>query len=305
MNFYDEKPKKRPVSSSAVARIVIWSVVLCILLGVFGCWMVFGTGGFPVGIGVGGYDYENAHTYSVGNATVTEAIRSLDIDWLDGTVTVIPTDGDAVTVTESYDGSEENEKLRWKLENGRLTVKYMAPRRAGLFAFGGDNALGKDLEVAIPVALLENLANVDLTLISADLILRVPTDELDVEMVSGRMTLEGDYDEIDVETVSGELAFRGAAREISVDGVSATLELDMTKPPESISVDTVSGDVTVILPDSTTGFELSRDSLGGFLEVSGFVFDSVTEGQLWGDGSVKIDVDGVSSKLTVKKSTKD
>ena len=80
--------RKRPVSASAVVRIVIWSVVFCLLTGLFALAMfreIFGHGG--ISLGFGGYYYDD-DGFSIGNGTTERTITELNIDWVAGDVTV-------------------------------------------------------------------------------------------------------------------------------------------------------------------------------------------------------------------------
>ncbi len=83
--MYPEYETKKKVNGGAVARIVIWSVALVLLVGVFVCAMVIG-GGF---INLGGYVYPE-------ETTGFEAT----VDAVSGTVRVHDFDG--VTQTKDY-----------------------------------------------------------------------------------------------------------------------------------------------------------------------------------------------------------
>ncbi len=77
--MYPEYEVKKKVNGGAVARIVIWSVVLVLLVGVFVGVMVFGDDGF---IHLGGYVYEEADSYNVGSGEITDTVTAL-IDKID------------------------------------------------------------------------------------------------------------------------------------------------------------------------------------------------------------------------------
>ena len=152
--------KKRSVSASAVVRIVIWTVVLCILTGLLICGLA-GDRLFA-GIHVGGYTYDDTG-FSVGNGRSDEKITALSIDWLQGSVTVLSSDGDEIVITEDYDGDKGSHRLRWRIRDGELTVKYCKPR-----LFGSYDVESKHLTVEIPAAMLEMLGEVEITAVDCD-----------------------------------------------------------------------------------------------------------------------------------------
>lgn len=297
--MYPEYEKKKSVNKSAVVRIVIWSVVLALMVGLLTCAFVFGGDGFIFGINFNAYTYENADSYSVGNGESADTITSLDIDWVDGSVKIIPTDGDKITVTEDYDGDEDARRLRWKVEDGELTVKYQASGWGSLMKV----SRGKNLTVEVPKAMLEAMNETDIVVVSADLTVNgMVSKEIDIDVVSGAVTLsECRTDSLDIETVSGNIKYSGVIGEGDFDGVSATVELHLDDV-DALNIDTVSGDVSLFLPEATEGFEVMMDAVSGSINVHGF--DGLTQSKgycRFGDGSVKINVDAVSGSLKIEE----
>ena len=130
--------------------------------------------------------------------------------------------------------------------------------------------------------------------------------ETDIDMVSGDVVISGDFGELDIDTVSGDVKLEGSAKSMDVDGTSATIELRLTQAPATIDVDTVSGNVSLLLPAETTGFEANVDAVSGTVSVHGF--DDVTKTKdycRFGDGSIKINVDAVSGNLKIDKNLHD
>lgn len=298
--MYPEYEVKKKVNGGAVARIVIWSVVLVLLVGVFAGAMVLGGDGI---IHLGGYVYEDADSYNVGNGEITDTVTALDVDWIDGSVSIVPTDGDKIIVREDYQDDQDELRLRWKVENGKLTVKY---RKSGRTTWGKENH-GKALTVEVPEALLKGMNEVEISIVSADLLMTDMTArETDIDMVSGDVVISGDFGELDIDTVSGDVKLEGSAKSMDVDGTSATIELLLNQAPATIDVDTVSGNVSLLLPAETTGFEANVDAVSGTVSVHGF--DDVTKTKdycRFGDGSVKINVDAVSGNLKIDKNLHD
>lgn len=299
---YNNGRKEKKISGSAVARIVIWSVVFFLLVGVFAAAMLgnFLGGALFAGGRIHLGDWYFDDDFNVGNGVFSGKIRELSIDWVAGSVTVMATDGEEIRITEDYDGDDDAYSLRWQAEDGKLSVKYCKPTiKTALF---GSKAPSKNLTVLIPEALLNELDEIQISTVSASQDVRVSARELDIETVSGKTTISGDYDAVEIETVSGNVDLKGYVKRATFEGVSARIELSLRAQAERVSLETVSGDMRLILPESTTGFRVDTDSLSGSTEIRGF--DGGTS-KTWGDGSMKIDVDRVSGKLIIEKETKD
>ncbi len=297
--------KKRPVRASAVVRIVIWSVVFFLLagmltVGLIGRWVHtdLDPGRFFGVIHLGGFTYEDASEYSVGHAEFTDTVTELTVNWLAGDVKVIAAEGEAVTVTENYGGGDSDLRLRWKVEDGELTVQFRKP-----VWFGDTDGVRKDLTVAIPAAMLEAMDEVDISVVSGNITYTGNADELTLHAVEGDLTVTGDIGELEMDAVDGNVTFRGGVRQGNFDCVDAdvTMYLDMAA---NLDFDQVDGDVELYLSEEIAGFSVELSSLDNEIVTDGFE-DVRRDGRTacWGDGSLRIQMSGVSNKLEIKKST--
>lgn len=75
--------------------------------------------------------------------------------------------------------------------------------------------------------------------------------------------------ELSADTTSGSLTLDGAFETIDFDTTSGALHLTTSILPRDISCDTVSGGVTLTLPENG-GFSATLDSVSGDLTVDGF-----------------------------------
>ena len=246
------------------------------------------------------YRYDDADTYTVASGRTTDKITSLDIDWIDGQVKVIPTDGNEVIISEDYQGDKEARRMRWKVENEELIIKYCASGN-----FLGTNSLkNKNLTLEIPRTMLAAMAEVKINLVSADLnVTDMTARELEIEVVSGVVALQGiSVGALDVETVSGNITVEGTVKNIDLEGVSARMALHLTAQTATVDVGTVSGDVAIYLPADVSGFEAVVDAVSGSVNVSGF--ENVTNAKgycRYGDGGIRINMDAVSGGLKIEK----
>ena len=296
---------KRPVRASAVVGIVIWSVVFC-LLGALLLAGLTGNGimikdllGIPV-ISLGGMTYEDARDYSVGNATVTDKITELTVEWVSGNITVIPAEGDVITVTEDYDGEDDSLRLRWRVEDGELTIRF---RKSSVI---GKVDATKNLTVAIPASMLEAMGEVDISLVFGNVTYTGNADELSLETVDGDLTVTGNIGDLEVAAVDGNVVFRGGVRRGRMECVDADVTMYLAMATD-LNFDQMNGDVTLYLSEEITGFDAELDSPGGEIRTEGFTDVSGKDGYSarWGDGSLRIRMDGLYNKLEVKKTTKD
>ena len=289
--------KKRPVSASAVVRIIIWSVVLCLLTGLL-AWGLEEDGGgeiFP-SLNLAGYRYSDKG-FSVGNGSSEEKITEISIDWLAGSVTVLAAEGDEIVITEDYDGEDGGLRLRWKIEGGKLTVKYCKPR-----SFGKVKADEKNLTVAIPASMLDSMGEVEIVSVDTVVSYTGNADELSLDAVNGELTVIGDVGELEVDAVEAQVIFRGGVRKAEVDCVNAdaTMYLDMAK---ELKFDQVDGSVVLYLADEITGFAVEVEALSGDIEADGYEGVEYTgkRSARWGDGSLRIYVNGVAGQLKIEK----
>lgn len=157
--------------------------------------------------------------------------------------------------------------------------------------------------------MLENLDEVDVSVVSADLTVQDATvRETEIDAVSGTVNLTGTFSTLDVDTVSGNITVNGVVRDADFDGTSAYIRMNLTEQARTLDVDTVSGDVTVMLRTEVSGFTVDMSSVSGKITMRGFGADeNVQKGQdahyVMGDGSMKICVDGVSANLLIEKET--
>lgn len=297
MNNYNNKEKKRPVSASAVVRLVIWSVVLCVLVSLFALGMLRGSNGVFSGINLGGFRYDDSG-YEIGNGTSGERITSITVDWIVGSVNVIPSDGEEISISDDYRGDNRDLALRWRIRDGELTVKYCA----SLWIL--NQTTDKNLVLEIPAFMLEGLDEVEIDGVDCDVTFTGNADELSLDVVDGKVEIHGNIGELELDAVDGNLTFRGAVRRADMDCVDTTVSMYLEMAAE-LNFDQLNGDVTLYLSDEITGVRAEMDSVGGEITMEGFEGSTVTGKReaRWGDGSLRIQVDGADCHLLIRKQT--
>ncbi len=296
---------KRPVNSGAVARIVIWSVVLVILCGVFILSMLSQSlGGFGLNIGsfsMGSYTYSDPDSYTVGGGSTKETVTAMEIDWVAGEVAILPTDGDEVRIEEDHDGSDDL-ALRWRVRHGKLSIKY---RKSYWGIIRQNQTPEKSLTIYIPRTMLDGMREIELDVVDTHVTFEGKTGHLAFDGVDSDLSATGHIGDLEVDLVDGEVHFTGTLGEADFDGVdlATTLYLDAAR---ELDIDGVDHAFELYLADAVTGFAIEQEGVGGDLTILNF--ENVTgtgRNRRWGDGNLAIDASGVDTCLTVKKWVKD
>ena len=286
------------MKTSAVIRIVIWSLVALILTGVLVAGIVLkgfwgGLGDFSIGFTGNVYSGD----YIIGGGSVTEPINAVEVDWISGKVDISVYDGDTTEISEN-EISDEDYKLRYRVENGRLTVHS---EKSG-FSFGIIKRPKKELTIKIPRTYAENLKTLKINSTSADININGLTvsETAETDTVSGKFTAENlTAASLECDTVSGDIKISGAIERFDLDSTSGSAELITAIPLKRLETDTVSGNVTVTLPENS-GFALRFDTVSGDLN-SELPLAKKNGKYICNDGSAEFEADSTSGDFTVKK----
>lgn len=221
--------------------------------------------------GRNGYTYQNSRCYTAGNAEVTGKVSTIDISWIDGQVNIGLHDGDGVIVKETSGKKlDEEMQLHWYLKGGTLYIKYAES------GFRSAKSLDKKLTVLLPQ---------DLTL-----------DKLIVNAVSAKTTVTDlSTDKLEIDTVSGGAKLQlHRVDSVEINSVSGAVSIRADRAPDRITVDAVSGSVTLRLPGDE-GFEAAVDSVSGDVDGEGYTVKG--KKYVAGDRACDVQVDTVSGDI--------
>ncbi|MBO5487882.1 MAG: DUF4097 family beta strand repeat protein [Eubacterium sp.] len=285
---------------NALTRIIVFSVLIIVLLSI----LLLGIrkGSFPIPVlhlGSSG-QYENANEYKSGDASLTaDRLDQLEINWVDGKVSVSPYEGKTIEIKENASGNlSDREQLHYYFKEGKLIIQY---RESGLFSWGGNNK-NKNLTVQIPTALCQNLSEVSIDATSCDVdVTGLSGKNFDFDTVSGNIQAT-DVDctqKFNLDTVSGEFKFTGKIQELDVDTTSGECNVSSDITPNKIDFDGVSGGLVLQIPASSQ-FTLDFDSVSGDFNNN---FSTVQNGDTYtcGNGSAQYDVESVSGDVEIRK----
>lgn len=222
-------------------------------------------------------------------------IDRLKIDWAAGKIVIVPVEGRNISVTEELLGTDKAMVL--KKDGSTLYVQY-CEGAIGL-SFGSGSSLKKNLYVCVP----QDWDCKELEIDAASAIVQVENliiEELASSTASGTHTFTNcQVGTMKMETVSGDLNFTGTLEKLNFNGVSAQADVVVINFPKSIDVETVSGDVNLTLPKEC-GFMVDKDTVSGHF--SSELETRKQDGKyVYGDGQCKIDVEGVSASITIRK----
>lgn len=228
------------------------------------------------------YHYADENSYSIGSAEAeARNVNRLVIDWIAGSVTVEPYDGDTISVSEPEQSKEKN-RLRWRQEGETLTIRYCA-------STGSGDVGAKDLTVKIPSGLWAELQYVQIGTVSAD------------ANVSGL-----EIGELQFNSTSGGFDFVGKVKEAEIDTVSGDAVIACSETPDDVSFDSTSGDLTLLLPKHRS-FEAEMDTVSGIFRSD---YGKTYDDHLYYEGTesgrpAEFDFDTVSGDVSIEKAAAD
>ena len=239
------------------------ATVICIAaLAVCGAW-ILGRTVFD------GMRYPDAERYTAGGTTLNDDVKSLEIDWTDGSVTIARHAANTVEVSETAPGAiSADAALRWWLDGDTLRIQYA---KSGFFTF---RSLNKALTVTLPEGL--ELENVDIDVTSGDV--NAPdlrADDIRVDLTSGDLALSqsGSTQSMALSSTSGNISVSaGEVGSLSVSGTSANMRIAAERT-EALKASTTSG--TIFVEGGEAG-KVDVNTTSGAVDVSLSAFSDLT-----------------------------
>lgn len=284
---------------NAIARIIIWSLVAVLLtsllvVGISSSPSSFFSGDWSLG-GIG-VTYKNSALYNVGGGTVTDEFQSIKVNWTNGKINIESYDGEDTVISETEVAEEEN-KLRWRVEDGVLKIQQMA---AGM-RFGLKKTPKKTLTVKIPSSAAEKLKSVNTDSVSAEvnIIGVAASGKIEIDTVSGGANLKNiKTEKLDIDTVSGSIKAAGEFTELESDSVSGDVTVSSVTPLKKLDCDSTSGNIRLTIPKNS-GFTLKADTVSGDISCGLPTVSESKNRRVCGDGSADFETDTVSGDLII------
>lgn len=272
---------------NAIARIIIFSLIIIVLLSVL-----------LIGLGVGMFtyqvDYDTGHYNRGGSEIPAATIQNIEIEWASGSITVETADTDLISFRE--EGGKNSEPMVYRQTGDTLTIEYQASK----IHFGFSVTPSKDLIITVPNNW--NCGELTVDAASADLTVNgLTADEVELNMASGNTHFtDCNLHELNVDSASGEVYYSGTLYNMDCDSASGNINAIFENIPKSIDFDGVSAELELALP-ADAGFTVEMEALSGDFS-SDFEFTRRNGQYVCGDGACKINVDGVSGDVTIRMS---
>ena len=257
-------------------------------------------------------------------ATIPAAsIQKIKVDWVSGSVELRVGSGSDITLSESsYRNLTDRQKMRYSVsDDGTLKINFCDDLDNIFNWFELDaNMPAKTLVVEVPASLAGALQEVNIDVVSASVDLSgvygtdteintvsgainctdISVEKLSLGSTSGSIVIENTKaEQLNLNNVSGSMRAEGEFAEIDAETVSGSARLSCATAPSKISVDGVSGSVTVALPE-TAGFTAKLDSVSGSISCD-FPGTLGSDMVVVGDGSANYRFGTVSGSLKIEK----
>lgn len=286
------------MKTSAIIRIILFSIGIFLLLGVLG-----------MGLGLTTFMVDHSETVwhtsmsssalQTGTPTDTIAadpsmIQSIEIEWAAGSITIAPSEEiDRIQICET--DVAEKHRMTCTQSGSTLTIRF-SKKSSNIISFGTDT-VSKDLTILVPAGWV--CQSLELDVAAADVSIRDMTiGELDFDGASGFCNLENCHvTDVDVDAASGDLSFSGSLENLDFDGASADCQLMLTNCPRHIDLDGMSGELDITLP-SDCGFTVRAEGLSSSFSTD-FKTTSHNGSHVHGDGSCLIELDALSGTVTI------
>lgn len=211
-------------------------------------------------------EYDHPERYSVGDATLSQPISGISVDWVCGNVDIRYTDDTAVRIYEEIQKGflPLTDSLRMFYlvdEDGELEIRFCGPHK---YRYGDMKNLRKHLHIEVPRGM--ELKDIDI-------------DGLETGVV--------------IENV--------VSRELTVDGVKINVNADYHDAlPNEIDIDGLQCLLALHVVPETAGLSIEMSGIKPFLSCD---LPSRKEGEktIVGDGRCKVEADGVGIKLSIRE----
>ena len=220
-------------------------------------------------------------------------VTEIQIKWIAGSIRVEP---GKVTAIE-FQETESEMPLKYSLQNGQLKILFSEDVKTLMSL--KKISTQKDLTITVPEGWAGKKLDIE-NISSETRISGLNLEKVEYEGVSGDFLLEGcQVDQAEVETVSGDARIESDVRELECETVSGDGTLITHSQPEKLSLNTVSGQMKMELPENI-GFTLDFDSLSGKLNCD---FPTTKDGSQYtcGSGACQMEIETVSGDAEISK----
>ena len=287
---------------NAIIQIILWSIVIVILCSIMASVML-------------GWNLRNWRRTETPVETVIpdridiahaeketfspSEVRELEIEWVAGDILIQSADADQITVKE--DGvSDPKYTMVLRQSGNTLKIQFCEDTAFGFGIHFNTPDITKDLTILVPKDWQLDSLEIDCasaTVEVNDMTIR----EVDFDGASGTCEFENcTVEEMDIATASGDVKFVGSLGMLDCDAASASVYAVLSNTPRRLDMDSMSGDLEIILPEDA-GFTLALTAMSSDF-TSDFETTMKNGNYVCGDGSCRINVDALSGDVIIRKS---
>ena len=302
------------MSSNTITRIVIWSIVLVMLVGIlvaFICpWLIIdplfyddppAETSIPVPLATAPAEATPVQFLPNEEKLVTTAdnVQEIEINWVAGDIIIMETDVEEITISES-DVSDEKYAMVWYSEGRKLKLAFCEERLMDGFGISLGADISKDLYIEVPKDWEGRSIEIDAAAANAEMH-NITLKELDIDGASGTCDLQNcNIGDLDIDAASGSIYYSGTLDSLDLDGASASFTADLHNTPSRIDMDSMSGSLDIALPEDC-GYTLTMDGLSSTFRSDFHGTEMKNKSHVYGDGRCRIDVDGMSCEVTIRR----
>ena len=293
------------MKSNAVIRIIIWSIVLVFLIGIFAGLMIEER-----------YmrDYTPAETaIPVPLATTPEeilpneetlilpadTIREMEIEWVSGDIVILATDTEYISISES-DVTDEEYSMVFQTVGEKLEIRFCVDRLMPDLGISHIGDLNKDLYIEVPKGWDGHSIEINAASVNVEMY-NITLQEMDLDGADSTCDFQNcHFSDLDIDTANCNVYYQGTIGTLDFDAASASFTGDLQNTPSRIDMDSMSGKLDIALPEDC-GYTLTMDGMSSRLS-SDFEGTSMKNGShVYGDGRCRINVDGMDCDVTIRK----
>lgn len=233
-------------------------------------------------------------------AVGAQKISNLEIDWAAGSITILPgTDTETIRFWDDYSGDDKY-LLHYSTHGNTLKIRFC---EADWDDFGFGIHFGtpfeKNLVIEVPESWYCEVLEIDAASSKLE-VQDLHINEVEIDTASGAVSFENcNVIHLDVDTASGDVSYTGSLVTLECDAASASIVANLQNVPQSMDLDTASGNLDITLPENA-GFSVKLDTLSGKFN-SEFDYEVSNNRYICGNGGCTIDVSAMSGNVHIRK----
>lgn len=285
------------MKGNAIFRIVIYSVLIVILLGIMGgfvaeeVYLINGAEEIAVEECV-----DAPYGIIEAGQKITAQVKNIEIEWVAGNIIINTSDAVEDIVFQEYDKSGSGHRLVYQQAGQTLKIKY-CEESIKFPSLGINVNYEKDLMITVPSDWECDTLEIDTASANVDLEL-LTIKEFDFDGASGFCNIQGcDIGGLDIDTASGDVTFTGTLNTLDCDAASANCIITAYNIPREIKMEAASGDLILVLPPDA-GFTCVNETMSGSFS-SDFEFGTMGAKYICGDGSCQIKISAMSGDVEI------